>query len=157
MITRTKDIMTSKLVTVPVGTSLADAQEMMDENRFRHLPVIDDGGVIVGVLSARDYGQFEDLDGFSLEELTVEYFMNAPVEYVNQNMPVRNAVFKMLEKKISSLVVADDNEIAVGIVTTDDLLWHLAHLLKEDDQAANLLPLAETIGGLATTLANSGI
>ena len=157
MITRTKDVMTRKLVTIPVGTSLADAREMMDENRFRHLPIIDEDGVIVGVLSARDYGQLEDLDGLSLEDLTVEYFMNAPVEYVNQNMPVRSVVFKMLEKKISSLVVADDNEIAVGIVTTDDLLWHLAHLLKKDDQEAKLLPLAETIGGLATTLANSGI
>ncbi len=157
MITRTRDVMTPKLVTIPVGTSLAEAQEIMDENRFRHLPVIDEGGIIVGVLSARDYGQLSDLDGFSLEDLTVEYFMNAPVEYVSEDMPVRNVIFKMLEKKISSLVVADENDIAVGIITTDDLLWHLAHVLKDNDRDASLLPLTQTIGGLASTLSSSGI
>lgn len=149
----TKDIMSPKLVTVTVGTTLAEAEEVMTENRFRHLPVIDDDGIIVGVLSQRDYSKLNDLD-----RLTVEYFMNAPVEYVSQDLPIRNAVFKMLENKISSLVVADNNDVAVGIVTTDDLLWHLAHLLKNDDShGSKLLPVTETIGELATTLSNSGI
>jgi hypothetical protein len=66
----------------------------------------------------------------------------------------------MLENKISSLLIADENEHAVGIVTTDDLLFYLAHLLDENKEkrfsVSSLLDL-QTVGEAARQISNAGI
>jgi diguanylate cyclase (GGDEF)-like protein/putative nucleotidyltransferase with HDIG domain len=46
-------IMTSRIVTCPVGTATSNARRIMTANHIRHLPVVDNG-VVVGILSARD-------------------------------------------------------------------------------------------------------
>jgi CBS domain-containing protein len=51
--TRVGDIMTSSVVTVREGTTLNDALRKMDEGRFRHLPLVDGDGKVIGMLSIR--------------------------------------------------------------------------------------------------------
>jgi len=46
-------IMTSRVVSCPVGTSTNEARQIMAANRIRHLPIVDND-VVVGILSARD-------------------------------------------------------------------------------------------------------
>ena len=154
MITRVKKVMTRKLMTVPVGTSLFDANQLMQEKRIRHLPVIDIMDDVIGVLSHRDLGAFPES-----KNIRVEMMMSAPVEYVDKNMPLRKAILMMLEKKISCLLIADENEDAVGIVTTDDLLWQLAQILASEEEERPLLTAMDrqTIGQVANTLSNMGI
>src|SRR5512135_124120 len=45
--------MTREVVTASPGTSLAEGLALMNERRIRHLPVLEDGGV-VGIVSDRD-------------------------------------------------------------------------------------------------------
>ena len=47
------DIMTKTVVTATPLTSVNEAMALMDEGYFRHLPVIEDGG-LVGIISVRD-------------------------------------------------------------------------------------------------------
>lgn len=47
------DIMTSDPVTVSSSTSVTECMQLMTDNRFRHLPVVDDGD-LVGVISIGD-------------------------------------------------------------------------------------------------------
>lgn len=51
--TRTDDIMTKDVLTVPSDRPLDQCRKIMSERKFRHLPVVDDGKVI-GLLSIRD-------------------------------------------------------------------------------------------------------
>ncbi len=126
-ITSAKKIMTPHLITIPTGTLALEADEIMREKKIRHLPVVGDNGDIVGVVSQRD------LNGLNLgRSLVVDRIMNSPVHFVPQDTPLRQVIFHMLEKKISSLLVADLNDNAIGIVTTDDLLWYLASLISKD-------------------------
>jgi CBS domain-containing protein len=48
--TRVSDIMTPNPTVVAIGSSATGAMMTMVENRFRHLPVVDDEGSVVGVL-----------------------------------------------------------------------------------------------------------
>jgi CBS domain-containing protein len=46
-----RDLMTSPLTTVRVDASLADALEIVNEQRIRHLPVVDAEGALVGLVT----------------------------------------------------------------------------------------------------------
>ena len=149
----TKDIMTTQLVTIPVGSWLSAAVELMSEKRIRHLPVVDPSGKIVGILSWRDFSHLENIP------FRVEHFMKSPVEYVSEETPLRSAIFHMLEKKISALLTADESGRAVGVVTTDDLLWYLAHLLEKESTQhpfSSIFSL-RTLGEIANQLNLAGI
>ncbi|HEX2295342.1 MAG TPA: CBS domain-containing protein [Actinomycetota bacterium] len=49
-----RDVMTSDVVTVSAGESVRDAAQIMFDKWFRHLPVVDEGGNVVGIVSLRD-------------------------------------------------------------------------------------------------------
>jgi predicted transcriptional regulator len=109
---------------------------------------------IVGILSDRDLNTL-----YEAKDIPVEVMMNSPVEFVDQNLSVRKAILLMLEKKISCLLVANENEDAAGIITTDDLLWQLAHILADETADRPFLTAMDqqTIGQVANELSMMGI
>ncbi|MEX2501868.1 MAG: CBS domain-containing protein [Trueperaceae bacterium] len=52
--TLVREVMTSELVTVRPSVSVTQCMELMTDHRIRHLPVVDDGGALQGVLSVGD-------------------------------------------------------------------------------------------------------
>jgi len=122
--------MTRDLVTVNITTSLEEAASLMESRGFRHLPVINDVGTVVGILSDRDVQRARH-PGQMRPPSTgeVSAFMSWPVITVNQNLPLREAVQGMIKEKISALLVTDDKKNIVGILTTEDLLQKLVELL----------------------------
>jgi CBS domain-containing protein len=50
---RVRQWMTEDPITVPGETALTEAAQVMIDNGFRHLPVLDEGGQVVGVVSLR--------------------------------------------------------------------------------------------------------
>lgn len=50
-ITRVSDVMTKDPVSVPPGTSVGEAMELVTQRRFRHLPVVENGKVLALVSS----------------------------------------------------------------------------------------------------------
>jgi signal-transduction protein with cAMP-binding, CBS, and nucleotidyltransferase domain len=70
--TKVEEIMTTRLVTVEPTCTLEEAMTLMTRNRFRHLPIVEDGRV-VGVVSMGDVVErlittqrraIEQLEGF---------------------------------------------------------------------------------------------
>jgi CBS domain-containing protein len=53
--TRVADVMTRDVKTVKVDDAAIDCLETMDEGKFRHMPVVDDQGRPIGMLSQRDF------------------------------------------------------------------------------------------------------
>ncbi|MFM7219291.1 MAG: CBS domain-containing protein [Nodosilinea sp.] len=49
-----KDVMTARVVTINPGKSLREAAHLMHEKRIRRLPVVDDQGQVVGMLTRGD-------------------------------------------------------------------------------------------------------
>jgi CBS domain-containing protein len=52
--TRVESVMTSDLVTVPPGASVDECLRLMTDHKIRHLPVVEAGGTLVGIVSIGD-------------------------------------------------------------------------------------------------------
>lgn len=154
--TTINNIMTTKLITIPVGTTIRQARDLMRERRIRHLPVVDEKQGIIGVLSNRDLptsAEYNNLD--------VEFCMSSPAIYIEHTSPIKKAVYKILAEKISCLIITNENDDAVGIVTTDDILWYLVTQIDKDPKQdrsllSNLLDI-QTIDNVARQMSNIGI
>ena len=155
MLTPVKNIMTAGLINVFKGSSLHQAYRLMQKNNIRHLPVEDETGKIVGVISQREL-----INHSTVDDIPVEFVMNSSVEFFDQNVPLKIAISKMLKQKISCVLITDDEVKPIGIITTDDLLAYLAHLLtaekEETHEVFNVINL-QTIGRVADSMATIGI
>lgn len=128
METEIKSIYSKKLITISDLSSLSDADDMMNNYNIRHLPVIDASDTLVGILSKSDYLALKYVDS-RLNKLIVKNFMSSPVLAVTKTTKIKEVANLFINKKISSVVVVENNE-AVGIVTSEDLIKILAR--KQD-------------------------
>ncbi len=146
--------MSRGLITIPMGTTLSEAAQVMTAKRVRHLPITDALDDIVGVISLKDISLPSSFDS-----VAVEWRMTTPAVAVSQDLTIRQTALKMIERKISSVLVVDENERVLGIVTTDDLLWQLAHLLNDENAKAPMLTAESlnTIGQVAQRISDLGI
>ena len=133
---------TRDLITLSHDASIERANTLMKRHRIRHLPVTDDRGTVIGILSDRDLAravrsQLDNDPNYRAETLTFEPdtkvrdYMSWPVITVGASTPMLDTVRMMLKEKISALLVTHEGKID-GILTTDDLLRVLALLLAED-------------------------
>lgn len=121
-----KEQFNSPVISIAKGSSLKAARELMKERRIRHLPVINEDGGIIGILSHRDLTDMDELQSYPVEMLA-----SKPVIYFVNDTPLQTVALKMIEEKISSVLLTDEQRNVTGIITTDDLLYHLAMILKE--------------------------
>lgn len=149
-----KDIMANKIFTVRRDVTLPEARKLMTEKRVRHFPVVNEEQEIIGIVSSKDLAV-----GLDLPQLRVEHVMSTPVEFVEETTPLKDSIYRILNRKISSLIVIDDKREAVGIFTSDDLLFYLAQLLEEkQEKGTSWLDAAKmTVGRLMDQLAAMGI
>jgi len=52
--TPVRDLMSARVAYVSLSTSLEECMSLMTEKRFRHLPVLDEQGLVIGILSIGD-------------------------------------------------------------------------------------------------------
>ncbi len=134
---RVGDVMSTNVLTIPSNTTLADARKIMDDHKFRRLPVVDKGK-LVGIITkdTLDRTGPSQLTTFSVHEMsylltriTVEKVMRKEVVTVTPDTTVEKAVALAQAKKVGALLVVQDHTI-VGIVTTNDFFYKvLNHIL----------------------------
>jgi acetoin utilization protein AcuB len=136
-----KDYMRTPVVTISHEAGLDRALMIMRAQRLRHLPVVDDDGQMVGLISDRDLrmsmlemelGPGGAPKGYYLPALTkVTSVMVADVLTATPEMPLANAATIMSERKFGCLPILDPgSKKPVGIVTETDMLRLLASILK---------------------------
>jgi acetoin utilization protein AcuB len=136
---RLTENMTKDLITIRWNRSMGEAAELMEKNRIRHLPVVDESGVVVGILSDRDVARSMDpARPECLEEKSVSDGMTWPALTVDEELPIYQVAEGMVDEKVSAFLVTRGKQI-VGIVTSEDLIKLLAKLTKPDSRAKNYL------------------
>jgi acetoin utilization protein AcuB len=121
--------MTTDPVTVNSQLTLAQAEKMMRENNFRHLPVLE-GGKLLGVVSDRDLKMvmgFKDVDP---NKVTVEEACTFDPITVKPDANLDEVVIMMAEKRIGSVLVMDNSRL-VGIYTWVDGLRAMHEVLNQ--------------------------
>jgi acetoin utilization protein AcuB len=125
-----RDHMISPAVTVIPDMPFQDALKVMQESRFRRLPVVDKKGKLVGIVSERDllYASPSPATTLSVWELTyvlskitVEELMTKDVVTTTPDTPVEDAASLMVQKKVGGLPVVDDDNKPVGIIADRDI------------------------------------
>jgi len=136
-----KDFMTRHPVMVPPTTPAAEAQQVMRENKVRHLPVVGDGKRLEGLItrerlrvSPTDLGSLNvwEITRF-LSHMTVKEMMLKGRDVITTapDVTLEDAAQIMAQEKIGCLVVIEEN-VVVGIITETDMLVELNQLLGGD-------------------------
>ena len=104
----------------------------MDWERVRHVPVEDDDGKLVGLVSHRALLRMVargKIAGEDPQQVVVRDIMRADPVTVSPTTSTLEVIRKMREHKVGSLPVLDDGKL-VGIVTERDLIDVSARLLE---------------------------
>jgi len=150
-----KEMMRRPVTTIPVTTTLGEADQLLHARGFRHLPVVD-GTKLVGILTDRDIRYATSNLGPAPRSAgdSVAIAMSSPPLTADPLDPVEDAARIMREHKIGCLPVLDGGEL-VGILTGMDLLDALIQLTGVSKPSSRLeVALMDRPGELArlTTL-----
>lgn len=122
-------MMSTQLLTVRPEDLVDLAAAMMDWERIRHVPVEDDEGRLVGIVSHRALLRLVVRgNGTDGEEVAVRDIMRRDPVSVTPSTPTLEAIKLMRDKAVGSLPVVEDGKL-VGIVTEHDIIDVSAKLL----------------------------
>ena len=131
------EMMKTDLVAITPETSLAEAKELMEKGNFRHLPVVDADGKLVGIVTDRDMRDAHPsslLDDESYQK-TLDKVLKHTIGEIMTAKPITVAPYYTLQdtlliigkKKVGALPVVDEGML-VGLVTEHDFM-NIAGLL----------------------------
>lgn len=132
------DIMVRNVITCNAGDTLAQARQLMKDRQVRHVPVVNDKGELVGLVTQRvvlretlliasRFG-IADLE-YQEQKRLVADLMETGIETVQSEMPLLEAGRYFMECKHGCLPVVDDGQL-VGIVTSADFVKLSVKLLE---------------------------
>lgn len=131
---RVRDLMTANVLVVGPDDSVTKLRDLMADKHIRHIPVVEDEGDLIGVVSDRDLlsralGSDTDLPLSLQAELLdadkVRDVMTWDVETVDVDEDVTIAAQVMLDNKYGCLPVLEEGRLA-GILTEADFVRFVA-------------------------------
>ena len=128
---RIEECMTTDLFTVHPNEPIDLVAKLMDWKRIRHIPVEDDQGKLVGLISCFEILRHcaPSLQQAESEPIPVGAIMQSDPLTLPPETPLVEAVARMQQEKSASLLVAKDERL-IGIVTERDILTLTARLLE---------------------------
>ena len=143
---KTRDIMTSEVITISPNMGIIDAARILMENHINGVPVVNAEGKLVGILCRDDLisqqkkipipSFFMVLDGIipltsprhlqkEMEKITaatVDHAMTTKPITVMPDTDIEVVAELMVDKKIHTIPVIDNDGCLVGVVGKEDLL-----------------------------------
>lgn len=117
-------------VCVTPRTTVSEIMHLMETEGVRHIPVTEDNEKLVGVISQRDLNAIKAFKFY--DTLYAGDVMVSDPETAQSGTLLSEAVFRMSEEKIGSLMVLDPQGRLEGIFTSTDALNALIEVLRGD-------------------------
>ncbi len=126
--------MSTKLVTLERNDKLSVADDLMKQERIRHIPILDADGALCGIVTQRDLfrgiilrslGYGSRAEQKMLDMLSIKDAMHEDVITTTPDTPLAEAASIMLEKKIGCLPVVDGERLA-GLLSEADFVRQFA-------------------------------
>jgi CBS domain-containing protein len=128
MNTTTSDIRVGNLMTIDPVVIRADApaseaERLLKAHRVSGLPVVD-GEATAGVISQTDLmvARSSGMISGNWDRVLVRHLMTAPAVTVHTGTTLARAAQLMVTRHIHRLVVVDDEDVPIGVVSSLDLL-----------------------------------
>lgn len=129
--------MTKEVATLGQDRSMMKASKLMKDKAISCLPIVDEDGRIVGIVSDRDIkdaspSKATTLDMhelyYLLSEIKIQDIMTKKVVTIRADETVEKAAVLMLEGHFGSLPVVDEDNKVVGIITDTDVFKVLVEI-----------------------------
>lgn len=129
--------MTSPAVTIKSDLPFQEALRLMREHHFRRLPVVDNKGVLIGIVSERDllYASPSPATSLSmwevnylLSKIKVNRLMSTSVISTRPDDTIEAAAQLLVENKIGGLPVVDEENRPIGVITETDIFRTLVDM-----------------------------
>ena len=154
--------MTKDVITLPQETSMMKASKLMKEQGISRIPVVDEKGALVGIVSDRDIkdaspSKATTLDMhelyYLLSEIKLKDIMSKKVITIRVGETVERAAVLLLENNIGGMPVVDDGNKVVGIVTDSDIFKVLVRITGVMEGGTEMgLRVSNQPGGLVPVL-----
>ena len=170
-----KDRMSKHPLTISQDLSLSETHRYMQEQKVRHLPVVDKSGDLVGLVTEDDLLRAEPSSATSLsvweihallDKVKVKNVMVQDLITTTEDVPIEEAAQLMLDHKIGCLPVLRDDRL-VGIITESDVFRTFMELfaarqkglritIEVPDQEGELAKVAQAIADQGGYIAACG-
>lgn len=110
-----KDIMTSPVKVIGQCTLVSEAMKMMEKFGFRHLPVVNDQNVIVGMISDRELLDPEKTK--QCKEIMIQKIIVS-----DELTSINEVAITLLNERINALPIINRKNEVSGIITLTDIL-----------------------------------
>ena len=120
-----EQVMTPEPITIRSSEPLSAAARMLEEHEISGVPVVDDAGALVGVLAESDLVRARATEHLwsRWPGLSVRHLMHTPVLTADRSMSLEEAAVMMERAHVHRLVVvADDQQTPVGIISSSDIV-----------------------------------
>jgi len=151
-----RDCMTRNPITVRSKSDPLAAVALIKSGGFRRLPVVDADGKLIGIVAHSDLEVFlakAGSPGVIKRQHRVEQVMGQDVMSVSPDCPLEEAAILMVEHKIGSLPVVE-NERVVGIITETDIFKQFAAVLGGGTDSLRLTVQILNVPGQLAELSN---
>ncbi|BBO92557.1 CBS domain-containing protein [Desulfosarcina ovata] len=131
--------MVSEVITIDADASVFEAQEKMAANHIRHLPVVDAGRLLIGIVTDRDIrsampyrmiknkGTADERE--KLAQLKVADIMTSDPKTISPMYTLPDALLLIQKAKVGAFPVVDDDGRLMGILSVRDLLRAFINVL----------------------------
>lgn len=122
---RVRDIMARKAITAKPTDDIKKVATVLLQRGINHLPIIDDKGKLVGIVTSWDLAK-----ALAFKKRTLREIMTQKVVTIKEDEAIDVLAQKMARHKISGVPVVDIENHVVGLVTAEDLSKKLAGRVK---------------------------
>lgn len=147
------DYMTADPLTITADTLITEARRLLDDNHFRHLPVVDGSRKLIGVVTDRDLRSafpstvLDDDDrerAFnSLAETTVGEIMSTNCSCVGIEATLDDALLVFDRDKVGALPVVTEDDVVIGIFSMRDLTAAYKKLFGAAEKGSSLIAVLD--------------
>ena len=120
-------------VTLPASALVEEALALMQHYRISGVPIIDDGGRLVGILTNRDLRFEDDVSQPISNLMTSTDLITAPV-----GTTLEEAEAILHRHKVEKLPIVDEHGVLHGLITVKDIKKRIEHPLATKDEQGRL-------------------
>ena len=131
--------MTKDVLTIGPEAGILDAQTLMAQNRIRHLPVVIEDNILIGIVSDRDIRSSlpstllteaeKAAEEKRLSVLKVKDIMTRNPVTISPMQTLEDAILMMQNMKVGAFPVVDENNRLQGIISVRDLMRAFVNVL----------------------------
>ena len=125
-------------VTIAPNATIGELLAMKQQRKISGIPVVDDRGALVGIITNRDVRFATDMNA------KVADLMTRQIVTVKEGVTRQEAKRLLHKHRIEKLVVTDDDGKCVGLITVNDMEKAADHPLAAKDDKERLLVAAAT-------------